>query len=341
MMVQSLLKELLAGRDLSADDMQAGMREIMEGAATPAQIAGFLVALRFKGETVTEIAAAAQVMREKSLAVPVGAELQDRLVDTCGTGGDGAGLFNVSTAAALLLAALDVPVAKHGNRSVSSKSGSADVLATLGVDLEQSPEQAAQALQTSGFAFLFAPLYHPAMKHAIGPRRELGVRTVFNVLGPLTNPAGARRQVLGVFDGALLRPLAEVLNRLGSRHVLVVHGADGTDEISACTTTQVCEMRGGDYREYEIEPEQFDLPRVAVAELQVESAQQSAELIQAALGGATSAATTAIALNAGAGLYVAGRASSLADGVSQAHEALKQGRAQQFLQALKNNKVAP
>jgi anthranilate phosphoribosyltransferase len=240
----------------------------------------------------------------------------------------------------LLLAALGVPVAKHGNRSVSSKSGSADVLATLGVNLEQSPEQAAQALASTGFAFLFAPLYHPAMKHAIGPRRELGVRTVFNVLGPLTNPAGARRQVLGVFDASLLRPMAEVLSRLGSQHVLVVHGADGTDEISACTSTQVCEMREGEFQEYDIEPAQFDLPRVAVDQLQVDSAQQSAELIQAALSGQPGPAATAIALNAGAGLYVAGRAPSLVEGVRQAREALEQGRAQSFLQALNNNKVA-
>nr|MBV6628899.1 anthranilate phosphoribosyltransferase [Oceanococcus sp. HetDA_MAG_MS8] len=334
MMVQSLLKELLAGHDLDAEQMRGAMREIMEGEASPAQIAGFLVALRLKGETVTEITAAAEVMREKAQAVPVSETLRAALVDTCGTGGDGAGLFNVSTATALLLAALGVPVAKHGNRSVSSKSGSADVLATLGVNLELSPEQAAQALQSSGFAFLFAPLYHPAMKHAIGPRRELGIRTIFNVLGPLTNPAGAQRQVLGVFDEALLRPLAEVLCRLGSKHALVVHGTDSTDEISACAATKVCEMRDGEYLEYVVEPEHFGLQRVAMNDLVVESAEQSAQIIKEALGGTPGAATTAIAMNAGAGLYVAGQASSLAAGVSQALAALEKGIALDFLTAL-------
>lgn len=334
MKLHDALESLMAGQDLTAELTQAVMNEIMDGEATPAQVAGFLVALRMKGETATEIAAAAKVMREKSLRVPVTANLRDRLVDTCGTGGDGAGLFNVSTASALLLAAMGVPVAKHGNRSVSSSTGSADVLLEAGIPLENPPEVAARLLEDKGFAFLFAPIYHPAMKHAIGPRRELKTRTVFNLLGPLTNPAGARRQVLGVFSSDWLRPMAEVLKKLGSLHVLVVHSDDGLDEFSVSATTQVCEMQGGELREYRVEPEQFGLRRCSLEDLTVASATESWALIKGAFSGQAGPAASAIALNAGAGLYVGGVEPSLEAGVQAARKALSEGKAAAFLEGL-------
>ncbi len=334
MKLHQALEDLIAGRDLNSGLMLDVMNEIMGGDATPAQVAGFLVALRIKGETPTEIAAAARVMREKSLKVPVTPELADALVDTCGTGGDGAGLFNVSTASALLLSALGVPVAKHGNRSVSSSSGSADVLAAAGIPLENPPEAAARLLQEHNFAFLFAPIYHPAMKHAIGPRRELKTRTVFNLLGPLTNPAGARRQVLGVFANDWLRPMAEVLGELGSLHVLVVHSDDGLDEFSLSAPTQVCELRDGSVTEYRVEPEQFGLTRCALADLTVESAEQSLQMIRAAFAGESGAVADVIALNAGGGLYVAGREPSLEAGVHRARQALAEGMPGGYLDRL-------
>lgn len=334
MTLHEALESLIAGQDLSAAQTQAVMNEIMGGEATPAQVAGFLIALRMKGETATEIAAAAKVMREKSLRVPVRSDLRDRLVDTCGTGGDGAGLFNVSTASALLLAAMGVPVAKHGNRSVSSSTGSADVLLEAGIPLENPPEVAAKLLEDKGFAFLFAPIYHPAMKHAIGPRRELKTRTVFNLLGPLTNPAGARRQVLGVFSSSWLRPMAEVLKKLGSQHVLVVHSDDGLDEFSVSATTQVCEMQGGEMREYRVEPEQFGLRRYSLDDLTVSSAAESWAMIQQAFAGEVGPPSAAIALNAGAGLYVGGVEPSLEAGVQAARKALKEGVTAPFLESL-------
>ncbi len=334
MKLHQALEDLIAGHDLNSELMLDVMNEIMSGDATPAQVAGFLVALRIKGETPVEIAAAARVMREKSLKVPVAASVVDALVDTCGTGGDGAGLFNVSTASALLLASLGVPVAKHGNRSVSSSSGSADVLAAAGIPLENPPEAAARLLAEHNFAFLFAPIYHPAMQHAIGPRRELKTRTVFNLLGPLTNPAGARRQVLGVFANDWLRPMAEVLGELGSQHVLVVHSDDGLDELSLSAATQVCELRNGSVTEYRVEPEQFGLTRCALSDLTVETAEQSLAMIQAAFSGEPGAIADVIALNAGAGLYVAGREPSLEAGVHAARQALSDGHAAAFLSTL-------
>lgn len=331
MKLHQALEDLIAGRDLSSELMHDVMNEIMGGDATPAQVAGFLVALRIKGETPVEIAAAARVMRDKSVKVPVSEALANTLVDTCGTGGDGAGLFNVSTASALLLSALGVPVAKHGNRSVSSSSGSADVLLAAGVPLENTPEEAARRLAEDRFAFLFAPLYHPAMKHAIGPRRELKTRTVFNLLGPLTNPAGARRQVLGVFASDWLRPMAEVLAELGSEHVLVVHSDDGLDELSLSAPTQVCELRDGTVTDYQVEPEQFGLPRCALSALTVDSAEQSLAMIRSAFSGEKGPIADVIALNAGAGLYVAGREASLEAGVRAAREALHAGTAADYL----------
>jgi anthranilate phosphoribosyltransferase len=307
------------------------MRTIMTGGATPAQIGGFLVGLRMKGETVTEITAAARVMRELATRVEVGAE---HLVDTCGTGGDASGSFNISTAAAFVAAAAGARVAKHGNRSVSSKSGSADVLEAAGVRLDLTPEQVARCIAEVGVGFMFAPAHHGAMKHAIGPRREMGARTVFNVLGPLTNPAGAPNQVLGVFSAELLEPLAEVLQRLGSRHVLVVHARDGLDEISVGDKTEVAELKDGQVRRYSIQPEDFGMTRTPIDALRADDAADSLATIRAVLEDHAGPARDIVALNAGAAIYVAGLASSLKDGVDKADAAIASGEARNRLDRL-------
>lgn len=327
----SAIRAVTERRDLNSAEMTAVMHAIMSGAATPAQIGAFLIGLRMKGETVEEISAAAQVMRELATRVAVrGAHV----VDTCGTGGDGAHTFNISTAAALVAAAAGAKVAKHGNRSVSSKSGSADVLEAAGVNLELTPAQVAQCIETVGVGFLFAPKHHGAMKHAVGPRREMGVRTIFNVLGPLTNPAGAAHQVLGVYDAAWLTPLAEVLQRLGSHHVLVVHAEDGLDEISIGATTQVAELKDGVIRQYSIAPEQFDMRRADLADLTVDGAQQSLALIRAVLDDTPGAALDIVALNAGAAIYAADLAPTLEQGVRRAQAAIAGGAAREKLAAL-------
>ena len=322
--LQTAIRTLVERRDLSADDMRAVMRAIMTGQATPAQIGGFLVALRMKGETVDEIAAAAEVMRELAMRVDVKAR---PLIDTCGTGGDGVGTFNISTASAFVLAAAGVHVAKHGNRSVSSKSGSADVLEAAGVNLALTPEQVARCIETVGVGFLFAPNHHGAMKHAVGPRREMGVRTLFNVLGPLTNPAGATCQVIGVFSAALLEPLAHVMRRLGSRHVLVVHADDGLDEISVSAPTRVAELKDDGVRCYTLTPEQFGFARAPLAALKVASSTESLALMRKALARDVSPARDVVALNAGAALYAADACESLAAGVARAREVLASGAA--------------
>jgi anthranilate phosphoribosyltransferase len=321
----------VAGEDLDGALMAEAMRAIMTGEATPAQVGGLLVALRMKGETVTEIAAAAQVMREFALKVDVAPE---RLVDTCGTGGDGAGLFNVSTAAAFVVAAAGGRVAKHGNRSVSSASGSADVLEALGVRIELTPEAIARCVDEVGFGFMFAPAHHRATRHALGPRRELGIRTLFNLLGPLTNPARPACQVVGVYTVALVEPIAQVLARLGSRHVLVVHADDGLDEISLGAATQVAELRDGAVRCYRIEPEQFGFTRVPSERLAVADVSASVAMLRGALAGEAGPARDIVALNAGAALYVAGLARSLDDGVAQAQTLLASGVAAQRVAAL-------
>jgi len=307
------------------------MRLIMTGEATPAQIGGFLVGLRMKGETVDEIAAAAQVMRE--LAVKVDIDLP-HLVDTCGTGGDGAHTFNISTTSAFVVAAAGAHVAKHGNRSVSSKSGSADVLEAAGVNLDLTPEQVAACIKQAGVGFMFAPKHHSAMKHAIGPRREMGVRTIFNVLGPLTNPAGAPYQVLGVFSSQWLEPLAQVLGRLGSKHVLIVHAEDGMDEISISAPTQIAEWRNGTLKRYAITPEQFGLQRGDVRELTVELPEQSLGIMREVLDDKAGAARDIVLLNAGAALYAADIAATLEDGVQLARTAITSGAARERLQRL-------
>lgn len=320
--IQAAIRALTEGQSLSSEDMQAVMRQIMTGEATPAQIGGFLIALRMKGETVDEITGAARVMRELATGVKISA---DHVVDTCGTGGDGAHIFNVSTASALVVAAAGGKVAKHGNRSVSSSSGSADVLEAAGVNLALNPQQVASCVEQLGVGFMFAPAHHSAMKHAIGPRREMAVRTVFNLLGPLTNPAGAPNQVLGVFGRQWLRPLAEVLQRLGSHHVMVVHAEDGLDEISIAGTTHVAELNNGQIREYDISPEQFGLQRSPLDGLVVSDAAASLTLIRAALGGEPGPAADIIKLNAGAAIYVSGLSGNLDAGIARAGDILVSG----------------
>ncbi|MGI9320457.1 MAG: anthranilate phosphoribosyltransferase, partial [Thiogranum sp.] len=317
--------------DLSGEEMTDVMRLIMTGQATPAQIGGFLIGLRMKGETVDEIAAAAGVMRELATPVPVAGE---HLVDTCGTGGDGASTFNISTASALVTAAAGAQVAKHGNRSVSSSCGSADVLEAAGVNLDLDADQVARCVEKIGVGFLFAPRHHSAMKHAIGPRKEMAVRTLFNLLGPLTNPAAAPNQVLGVFSAEWLEPLAQVLGKLGSRHVLVVHADDGLDEISIGSSTRVAELKDGKVSCYRVSPGQFGMQNGKIEELAVENAQQSLQLINAVLGDAHGPAHDIVALNAGAAIYVSGIADSLAGGVAAAKQAIASGAAKQKLKDL-------
>lgn len=321
--IKKALNQLVARIDLDIDEMAATMREVMTGAATPAQIGAFLIALRMKGETLDEITGAAMVMRDLSTKVDVEAEY---LVDTCGTGGDGANLFNVSTASAFVVAAAGGRVAKHGNRGVSSSAGSADVLEAAGIKLDITPEQVARCIKEIGVGFMFAPSHHSAMRHAIGPRKELGLRTIFNMLGPMTNPANVKRQVIGVFSGALCRPMAEVLSRLGSEHVMVVHAKDGLDEISLATETEVAELKNGEIIEYTIKPEDFGVQSKSLIGLSVSKAEDSLLLIQDALGNRrgqyAEKAADIITLNAGAAIYVSGVAANLADGVEMARDAI-------------------
>ncbi len=302
--IKRAIAKVIDRHDLSGDEMTSVMRAIMSGGATSAQIAGFLVALRMKGETVAEIAAAAAVMRELASGVDVSG--LDNTVDIVGTGGDASGTFNVSTASMFVAAAAGCHVAKHGNRSVSSKSGSADVLEAAGVRLDLTPEQVARCVREVGVGFMFAPAHHGAMKHAIGPRRELGARTIFNVLGPLTNPAGVPNQLLGVFSEDLLEPMAEVLQRLGSRHVLVVHSRDGLDEISIGDTTEVAELKGGEVRRFNLRPEDFGLVRAPLDSIRVEGPEQSLAMLRGVLEDKPGPARDIVVLNAGAAIYVAG-----------------------------------
>jgi len=329
--MQAAIRTVTEHTDLCAADMEAVMRLIMTGQATPAQVGGFLVGLRMKGESVDEIAAAASVMRELATHVNVAGPC---LVDTCGTGGDGASTFNISTASALVAAAAGARVAKHGNRSVSSSSGSADVLETAGVRLDLTPEQVAACIEQTGVGFLFAPMHHGAMKHAIGPRREMGIRTVFNLLGPLTNPASAPNQVLGVYSRHWVEPLAQVLKQLGSRHVLVVHAEDGLDEISIGASTRVAELKDGGISVYTIVPEDFGMQHSDLASLTVADAGQSLAMIRAVLNNTAGPPRDIVMLNAGAAIYASGIAPSLAEGVEQAGAVLRSGKANETLEAL-------
>ena len=315
---------VIAREDLSREEMNAVMRLIMTGEATESQIGGFLVGLRMKGETVAEITGAVEVMRELASHVEVDQAL---LVDTCGTGGSGAGKFNVSTASAFVTAAAGARVAKHGNRAASGKSGSADLLEAAGAEIMLSPEQVARCIDSVGVGFMFSVSHHSAMRHAIGPRREMVVRTIFNMLGPLTNPARARRQVLGVYDGALVRTAAEVLSQLGSEHVMVVHSEDGLDEISINAPTHVAELKDGEIKEYDLTPEDFGFSKCPLDVLKVENAEQSLELVRAALDGSHDGASDIVALNAGAAIYVSGQALSLEGGVEMAKDAIAAGLA--------------
>ncbi|MDJ0805429.1 MAG: anthranilate phosphoribosyltransferase [Gammaproteobacteria bacterium] len=332
MQMQQAINLVLARQDLSADEMTAVMHTIMTGGATPAQIGGFLIGLRMKGETVTEIAAAAGVMRELASGVNIGG--LSNPVDIVGTGGDASGTFNVSTASMFVAAAAGCHVAKHGNRSVSSKSGSADVLEAAGIRLDLNPVQVEQCVRDVGVGFMFAPGHHSAMKHAIGPRKEMGVRTIFNVLGPLTNPAGVPNQLLGVFSDELLEPLAEVLQRLGSQHVMVVHSRDGLDEISCGAATDVAELKGGQIRQYAIRPEDFGIRRSPIDALKVEDAGQSLAVIRGVLEDESGPARDIVLLNAGAAIYAAGLADSLQTGLEKAEQAISSGEARNRLDRL-------
>jgi len=326
------LTHLIERQDLPFAEMRTLMHQIMSGQFTTAQISAVLVALRMKGETVDEIAAAAEVMRE--LSSKVKATKTDHLIDTCGTGGDGAQTFNISTASALVAAAAGAHVAKHGGRSVSSKCGSADVLEKLGVNVNLTPERVAHCVDTIGVGFMFAPNHHSAMKHAAPVRRELGVRTLFNMLGPLTNPAGAQNQVIGVFSRALTAKLARVLSALGSSHVLVVHGSDGMDEISISAPTFVAELRDGKISEYSIQPEDFGLTPAPLNAIQVNDADEAKDMLLKVLDNQPGAARDIVLLNAGAAIYVAGLTSTLKGGVRKAEEVLAGGAAKAKLTQL-------
>lgn len=329
--IPATLQRLLDRHNLTASEMRALIRTLVSGEATPAQTGALLTALRAKGETVAEVAAAAEVLRELSTRVDV---MDDHLIDTCGTGGDGCNTFNISTAAAFVTAAAGAKVAKHGNRSVSSRSGSADVLEAAGVRLDLTPNQVKACIEEVGLGFLFAQRHHGAMRHVLAVRKEIGIRTLFNLLGPLTNPAGAPNQVLGVYSAEWVKPLAEVLLALGSRHVLVVHADDGLDEISIAGPTQIAELKNGQVATYTVTPEQFGLTRAPLSELVIETAEQSLAVIQRVFRGEPGPARNIVVLNAGAAIYAANRATSLEAGIAKAQAVLDSGRALQKLQEL-------
>ena len=333
--IKQALARVVEQQDLTTEEMTAVMRQIMTGECDDAQIGAFLVALRMKGETIDEIVGAVTVMRELASGVKVEAE---NAVDIVGTGGDGANLFNVSTASSFIVAAAGGNVAKHGNRGVSSSSGSADLLEAAGVNLALNSEQVAECINQLGVGFMFAPQHHSAMKHAIGPRKALGLRTIFNVLGPMTNPAGVKNQLIGVFSKELVRPVAEVLQRLGAGHIMVVHSKDGLDEISLATETYACELKNGEIREFEITPEDVGIQRQDLTGLSVDSAAASLGLIKDALGkretDAGKKAADILALNAGAAIYVAGLANNFKAGVDMAEDAIYSGLALEKIKEL-------
>jgi len=335
MNIQDALNKVVEKLDLSRDEMRDVMRQIMTGQCTDAQIGGFLVALRMKSESIEELTAAVEVMRE--LATPVKLDIPNA-VDTCGTGGDGSNLFNVSTASAFVIAAAGGHVAKHGNRSVSSSSGSSDLLESAGINLNLKPEQIGRAISEVGVGFMFAPNHHSAMKYAIGPRKELGMRTLFNMLGPMTNPAGVKHQVIGVFTETLCRPMAEVLKTLGSKHVLIVHAKDGLDEFSLATSTHVAELKNSEVTEYKVTPEDVGLSSQSLVGLDIKSSEDSLNLINDALGKQSTEtaekAADMIALNAGAALYAADIADNLKEGVAMAQDAIASGLAGEKMKEL-------
>lgn len=331
MEIKQAISNIVDRIDLNRDEMTEVMQQIMTGNATPIQIGGFLAGLRTKGETVDEIVAAATVMRALATRIDVPPE---NLVDTCGTGGDSSSTFNVSTAAAFVVAAAGGRVAKHGNRSMSSKSGSADVLEALGINLDIPPERVADCIASINVGFLFAPSYHAAARYAAAPRKELGTRTLFNLLGPLTNPASAPHQLLGVFAARWVEPMAKVLRKLGSKHVLVVHSEDGLDEFSVSAPTNVAELHEGQVHTYVFRPESIGIKRQSLDGVRVESPQESAALIRQVFAGQQGPAADIVALNAGAALYAADVASSIAEGVEQARAVLADGSAAAKVEAL-------
>ena len=323
MSIKEALGKLVLGQDLSRAEANGAMRSLVNGEATPSQIAGFAVALRMKGETPDEIAGLAEVMRAAATRVEAGPDV----VDVVGTGGDGAGTFNISTLSALVVASAGGRVAKHGNRNVTSQCGAADFLEAIGVAIDLPPAGVARCVQEAGFGFMFAPLYHPAMRHAAVPRSDIGVRTVFNILGPLTNPAGTRRQLTGVAVSSLGETLARVLALLGAEHAVVVHGQDGLDEISVCAPTEIHEARGGHVRSYTIEPEQFGIQRWTTDALRGGTVEANVRLANGVLAGERGPARDVVLLNAGAALYMAGVADSIQAGIGQAADELDSGRA--------------
>ena len=323
MKIEDGIKKINFGQNLSRKEISSVMNQILTGLASENQIKSFLLSLSSKGESVEEVIGSAEVMRSLSTKVPVNTK---HLVDTCGTGGVGSGIFNVSTTAAFVASSCGAKVAKHGNRSATRKSGSADLLEVAGVSLDLNPEQVKDCIEKVGLGFMFAPAHHSAMKYAIGPRKELGIKTIFNLLGPLTNPAGALNQVLGVFDSKWIRPLAEVLKELGSENVLVLHSEDGLDEISSASSTSIAELRGGEINEYSISPEDFGLKILPIENLKVSSPQESLQIAKEALRGENQAATQMVAMTSGAALYVAGVAGSLKEGIDMSLHNISEGR---------------
>jgi anthranilate phosphoribosyltransferase len=330
-MIKEAISLLVQGKDLSEGEMISSMRDIMEGQATDVQIASFLTALRIKGETVDEITGAVKVMREKATKI----KAPENTVDTCGTGGDMAHTFNISTTSALIVAACGVPVAKHGNRSVSSRSGSADVLEALGVKIDLEPRKVESCLVSTGFGFMFAPLFHPAMKYAVGPRRELGIRTVFNILGPLTNPAGAERQVLGVFNASLTETMARVLANLGVKHAFIVHGEDGLDEITNTDRTKVSELKNGKVDTYFLTPEDFGLPTAKKSDIAGGTAQDNAAITMEILKGRKGPMRDIVLMNSAAALVAGDRADNFLAAAGIAAGAIDSGAALKKLEEIK------
>jgi anthranilate phosphoribosyltransferase len=334
-MIREAIARVVEGQHLTMEEMTLTMEEITSGQATPAQIASLITALRLKGETVEEITAAARVMRDKAVPIKV-ARGPDApvLVDTCGTGGDQIHTFNISTATAFVVAGAGVRVAKHGNRSVSSSCGSADVCEALGINLDLSPEEVARSVDEHGIGFLFAPALHGTMKHAIGPRREIGIRTIFNILGPLTNPAGAEVQILGVFRKDLPGVMAEVLGKLGCRRALVVHGEDGMDEITTTGSSHVAEWHDGRVRQYKVHPEDFGIPVGTIDEIRGGNAEENARIILELFEGKKGGKRDIVLLNAGAALHAAGSADTIEKGIELARQAIDEGKAMEKLQAM-------
>ncbi|MBN1894186.1 anthranilate phosphoribosyltransferase [bacterium] len=331
MEIKEAIRKTTEGRDLTADEAYAAARFLMEGKATDSQISALLVSLHMKGETPDEIYGFAKAMRSKAAAVPLA---ENSVIDTCGTGGDGSGSFNISTLAAIVAAAAGCRVAKHGNRSITSRCGSADLLQSLGVQIELNPKGISACIEKTGIGFLFAPRLHPAMKHAAGPRKELGIRTIFNILGPLTNPAGARRQLIGVFHPALTLVLAQVLRSLGSEHVMVVHGEDGLDEISLSGRTQVHELRDGRLNGFTVTPEEMGFPRYRKEDFLGGDPEVNAGIARGVLRKQKSPCRDMVLMNAGAVIYIAGLADTIASGIERAQDAVDSGKARVKLDEL-------